>query len=62
MKTQCNPKQLHFQGLGTRKVVGCFDGGTITSDAGVCTHQESGQKWEWTDSSDGTEGRWRRSY
>jgi hypothetical protein len=27
-------KQLHFQYLGSRKVVGSFDGGTITSDAG----------------------------
>jgi len=40
MKTQCNPKQLHFQGLGTRKVVGCFDGGTITSDAGALLLRE----------------------
>jgi hypothetical protein len=40
MKTQCNPKQLHFQGLGQRKVVGCFDGGTITSDAGVLLLRE----------------------
>lgn len=31
---QCAEKQLHFQGLGTRKIVGAFDGGTITSDAG----------------------------
>jgi len=35
MNTECNPKQLHFQGLGSREVVGCFDGGTITSDAGI---------------------------
>jgi hypothetical protein len=40
MKTQCNPKQLHFQGLGQREVVGCFDGGTITSDAGALLLRE----------------------
>jgi hypothetical protein len=34
MNTQCNSKQLHFQGLGSRQVVADFDGGTITSDAG----------------------------
>jgi len=43
MKTQCNPNQLHFQGLGTRKVVGCFDGGTITSDAGALLLREIDQ-------------------
>jgi len=40
MKTQCNPKQLYFQGLGPRKVVGKFDGGTITSDAGALLLRE----------------------
>ena len=34
MHTQCNPEQLEFQGLGTRKVVADFSGGRITSDAG----------------------------
>ena len=34
MKTQCNPSQLEFHALGRRKVVGKFDGGNITSDAG----------------------------
>ena len=34
MKTQCNPSQLEFHPLGRRKVVGKFDGGNITSDAG----------------------------
>ena len=33
MTPQCNIEQLHFQGLGQRKVVASFDGGTITSDA-----------------------------
>ena len=34
MSTQCNPKRFQFQGLGGRTVVGGFDGGEITSDAG----------------------------
>jgi hypothetical protein len=40
METECNPKQLHFQGLGERKVVAAFDGGTITSDAGALLLRE----------------------
>jgi hypothetical protein len=34
METQCTPTQLEFHALGQREVVGKFDGGTITSDAG----------------------------
>jgi hypothetical protein len=34
METQCNPTQLEFHALGRREVVGRFDGGNITSDAG----------------------------
>jgi hypothetical protein len=34
METECNLKQLEFQGVGRRAVVGKFDGGNITSDAG----------------------------
>jgi hypothetical protein len=34
MTTECNPNQLEFHALGSREVVGKFDGGTITSDAG----------------------------
>lgn len=34
MDTQCIPTQLEFHALGTREVVGKFDGGNITSDAG----------------------------
>ena len=34
MKTECNPKQYEFHALGSRDVVGCFDGGRITSDGG----------------------------
>lgn len=34
MPTQCTPKQLQFHALGRRDVIGRFDGGRITSDAG----------------------------
>jgi hypothetical protein len=34
METQCTPTQLEFHALGLREVVGKFDGGNITSDAG----------------------------
>jgi hypothetical protein len=34
MKTECNPKQFEFHGLGRRKIVAKFDGGQITSDGG----------------------------
>lgn len=34
MKTECKSKQIEFQGLGKREVIGKFDGGSITSDAG----------------------------
>ena len=34
MKTECNRKAIEFHALGRRDVVGCFDGGRITSDGG----------------------------
>jgi hypothetical protein len=34
MRTECNTNQLEFHPLGNRDVVGCFDGGRITSDGG----------------------------
>jgi hypothetical protein len=34
MKTECNSNQIKFQELGSRQVIGKFDGGTITSDGG----------------------------
>jgi hypothetical protein len=40
MQTKCNSKQLHFQGLGEKKVVAAFDGGTISSDAGALLLRE----------------------
>ena len=35
MTTDCIPQQLEFQGVGRRTVVAAFDGGTLTSHAGV---------------------------
>ncbi len=35
MTTDCIPRQLELQGLNRRTVVGCFDGGTLTSDGGI---------------------------
>jgi len=35
MRTQCNPEQLEFSGVGRRRVVAAFDGGTVSSDAGA---------------------------
>jgi hypothetical protein len=40
MYTECNSKQLTFQGLGNKKVIANFDGGTITSDAGALILRE----------------------
>ena len=34
MQLQCATDQFEFQGLGSRRVVAQFDGGTLTSDAG----------------------------
>ena len=35
MQTECTSPQLEFEGLGKRQVVGKFDGGRMTSDAGA---------------------------
>ena len=34
MHTECNPTRIEFHPLACREVVGKFDGGSITSDAG----------------------------
>ena len=34
MKTECTSHAIEFQRLGRREVIGRFDGGTISSDAG----------------------------
>src|SRR3954454_23645918 len=40
MTTECNGKQYQFQDLGKRLIVGRFDGGKITSDAGALLLRE----------------------
>ena len=35
MVTECTLDQFEFQGFGRRKIIADFDGGSITSDAGV---------------------------
>jgi len=44
MKTECNPTQLEFHALGRREVIGRFDGGRITSDAGGLLLREVDQR------------------
>ncbi len=44
MDTQCNPTQLEFHALGKREVVGKFDGGCITSDAGGLLLRETEER------------------
>jgi len=34
LSTECSSKQLEFEGIGTRRVVGAFDAGEASSDAG----------------------------
>ena len=40
METQCIQEQMVFQQLGRREVIGRFDGGTISSDAGAVLLRE----------------------
>jgi hypothetical protein len=44
MTTECKPPQLEFHALGRRAVVGCFDGGRISSDAGGLLLREVDQR------------------
>ena len=46
METQCIPTQLEFHSLGKREVVGKFDGGNITSDAGGLLLRETEKRTE----------------
>ena len=41
MKTDCTEQKLSFQRHGAREVVGAFDGGTVTSDAGALLLRET---------------------
>ena len=42
--TECKPKGIEFHPLGSREVVGHFDGGEITSDAGGLLLREVEQR------------------
>ena len=44
MTTECTTKQLAFHGLGRRDVVGCFNGGEISSDGGGLLLREVEQR------------------
>ena len=44
MATQCSTERLRFHPLGRREVVGAFDGGRITSDAGGLLLREVEQR------------------
>jgi hypothetical protein len=44
METECTADRLSFQPLGRREVVGAFDGGTISSDAGGLLLREIEQR------------------
>ena len=44
MRTDCNSTSIHFTSLGRQKVVAGFDGGRITSDAGVLLLREISRK------------------
>jgi hypothetical protein len=50
MQLQCATDQFEFQGLGNRKIVASFDGGTITSDAGGLILREVDQRCKMLDS------------
>ena len=44
VQTDCRATQFEFQGLGRRQVVACFDGGRLTSDAGVLLLREVAER------------------
>ena len=41
MQADCSAAQLHFEGFGKRQVVGAFDGGAVTSNAGAILLREA---------------------
>ena len=44
VQTDCRAAQCEFQGLGRRQVVACFNGGRLTSDAGVLLLREVAER------------------
>lgn len=42
--TECKQKEFEFQGINFKKVIGCFNGGTITSDGGSLLLREVEKK------------------
>ena len=44
LMTQCKPEPFEFHALGSREVVGHFDGGDITSDGGGLMLREVEQR------------------
>ncbi len=48
MQTECTPKQLEFEALGRRRVVGAFDGGRMTSDGGALLLREADRLFDVT--------------
>ena len=44
MKTQCSANQMEFHGLGSKDVIGRFDGGNISSDGGSVLLRELEQR------------------
>lgn len=41
MRAECNSRQLIFEGFEGRQVVGAFDGGAVTSNAGATLLREA---------------------
>lgn len=49
MVTECTPDQMEFQGVGTRRVQGAFDGGYISSDGGAVLLRETDLRLQLTE-------------
>ena len=48
MQTECISQQLEFEALGKRQVIGKFDGGRMTSDAGALLLREADRLFDVT--------------
>ena len=49
MQPECIPTQLRFEGLGSRRVEGRFDGGRLTTDGGVLLLREVDRRFRVTE-------------